>query len=47
MGSFDRKVIRNRLKKIMGSNNINNAWHKYQEIQKAKKKKKETDKEVS
>ena len=40
MGSLERTIIRNRLKKIKGNNNISLAWHKYQEIQRAKKKNK-------
>ncbi len=39
MGSFERTVVRNRLKKIIGGNNINAAWKEYKRIQKEKKDK--------
>lgn len=41
MGGFERKIKRNKLKKMMGNNKIGNAWQKYQEIQKVKARKKE------
>ena len=39
MGSLERKLLRNKLKKMKGDNNISGAWHKYQELKKNDKKK--------
>lgn len=39
MGSLERKLKREKLKKMKGDNRIGGAWRKYKEMEKAQKEK--------